>query len=300
MKSRIVLSVIIIAVLAAVPVTASKVNRLDLEASHIVVGEVAAVEGYFGLNENGDRLIFSRVTLKAEKWLKGRAESLVSFSVEGGVVGDLGLMVSESPVFEKGEKVKAYLKRGPKGFDLLDKQEAGQKAKKPRPPATCCSTFAHWPTTTVPYLLNTVNNDGNLDTQVQGAVRDGLMAWNVINWRYDGGTTTTRVAYNGMNEIFFAAASSGNAIAVTYTWYSTSTKLISEFDMKFYDKAWLFFASGCQGGFNIDNITTHESGHAIGLNHNSCTSSIMYPYASYCASNTPSNADGACVLALYK
>lgn len=65
-------------------------------------------------------------------------------------------------------------------------------------------------------------------------------------------------------------------------------------------KAWIFFALGCLGGFNIDNITTYESGHAIGLNHNSCTTSIMYPYASYCANNKVSNDDTACVQGLYK
>lgn len=303
MRSRIVLSAIIIVALAAMPMTASKVDRLDLESTHIALGEVASVDGYFGVNEDGDRIIFSRVSLKVDEWLKGKPEAAVVFAVEGGVVGDMGLMVSDSPVFKKGDKVKAYLKRTPRGFELLEKQEAGRKAKKPRPPQpppTCCATFAHWPTTTVPYLLNTVNNDGNTQAQVEGAIASGLRAWNAIGWRYDGGTTTTQVALNGLNEIFFANAAKGGAIAVTYTWYNTSTLLIVEFDMKFYDKAWVFFESGCQGGFYIDTITTHESGHAIGLNHNNCTTSIMYPYASYCAHNSVSGDDAACVLALYK
>jgi hypothetical protein len=301
MRSRIVISAVIIAALAAVPMPGSKVDRLDLESTHIAVGEVTAVDGNFGLNEAGEQLIFSRISLRVEKWLKGSPEAAVAFSVEGGVVGDLGLMVSDSPVFEKGEKIKAYLKKTPKGFELLDKQEVGQKAKKPRPPEppACCATFAHWPTTAVPYLLNTGNDDGNTQAQVEGAVASGLRAWSVINWQFGGGTTTTRVALNGLNEIFFADESKGSAIAVTYTWYNTSTRHISEFDMKFYDKAWLFFAFGCQGGFNIDNITTHESGHAIGLNHNSCTTSIMYPYASYCANNKVSSDDMACVHGLY-
>lgn len=299
MKSRIVLAVIIVAALAVVPTTASKVDRIDLEATHIAVGEVASVDGYFGVNEAGDQLIFSRVTFRVEQWLKGRAEASVVFSVEGGVVGNLGLMVSDSPVFQKGEKIKAYLKKTLKGYEFLEKQEAGRKAKPPKPGA-CCATFAHWPSATVPYVLNTTNNDGNSQDQVQGAVASGLQAWNMIGWRFDGETSSARVALNGLNEIFFANESKGSAIAVTYTWYNMSTKHISEFDMKFYDRAWTFFASGCQGGFFIQNITTHESGHAIGLDHNSCTTSIMYPYASYCANNTVSQADIACAAGLYR
>ncbi len=188
MKSRIVISVVVIAALAAVPMTASKVDRLDLESTHIAVGEIAMVEGYFGLNEAGEQLIFSRVSLRVEKWLKGMPEAAVAFSVEGGVVGNLGLMVSDSPAFHKGERIKAYLKKTAKGFELLEKQDAGRKAKKPRPPQppTCCATFAHWPTATVPYLLNTVNNDGNSQAQVEGAVASGLRAWNVISWQSGG------------------------------------------------------------------------------------------------------------------
>ena len=134
MKSRIVISVVIIAVLAAVPMRASKVDRLDRESTHIAVGEIAMVEGYFGRSEAGEQLIFSRISLRVEKWLKGMPEAAVAFSVEGGVVGNLGLMVSDSPAFIQGEKIKAYLKKTAKGFELLEKQEAGQKAKKPRPP----------------------------------------------------------------------------------------------------------------------------------------------------------------------
>lgn len=301
MKLRIIVLVVIVAALAAVPTTASKVDPLDLEATHIAVGDVTSVDGYFGANETGDQLIFSRVSLKVERWLKGGNESAIAFSVEGGVVGNLGLMVSDSPVFMKGEKIKAYLKKTPKGFELLEKQEAGRKVKPSKPqPGTCCATFAHWPSTSVSYILNTTNNDGNADDSVKNAVSRGLGAWPVIQWSYIGGTSTTRVAQNGLNEIFFANEAKGSAIAVTYTWYNTSTKHISEFDMKFYDRAWVFFAAGCQGGFNIDNITTHESGHGIGLSHNSCTTSIMYPYASYCANNSVTPADAACVTGLYR
>lgn len=301
MKLRIIVLAAIVAALAAVPTTASKVDPLDLEATHIAVGEVASVDGYFGANDAGDQLIFSRVFLKVERWLKGGTESAIAFSVEGGVVGDLGLMVSDSPVFKKGERIKAYLKKTPKGFELLEKQEAGRKVKPPKPqPEACCATFAHWPSTIVPYILNTTNNDGNADEAVKSAVSKGLGAWPVIQWSYGGGTSTTRVAQNGLNEIFFAAETKGSAIAVTYTWYNTATKHISEFDMKFYDRAWVFFTAGCQGGFYIGNITTHESGHGIGLSHNSCTTSIMYPYASYCANNSVSSADSACVTGLYR
>ena len=66
---------------------------------------------------------------------------------------------------------------------------------------------------------------------------------------------------------------------------------------------WPFFSrnggESCSGGFFYQTIATHEFGHAVGIDHNRCADSIMYPYASYCETNTLTAADLACLAKLY-
>ena len=83
MKARHVLLVLVLLLLASFPGQAAKVNRADLEATHILLGKVDAVESFFGVNERGDQIILSRVRVKASKWIKGDPSGVVEFIVEG-------------------------------------------------------------------------------------------------------------------------------------------------------------------------------------------------------------------------
>ena len=117
-------------------------------------------------------------------------------------------------------------------------------------------------------------------------------------------TTQTKVRQDYQNIVFFRKAKGGRTIAVTYIWYSRTTGIIIEFDMLFYD-GWKYFSfdenctSACNGGFYLSAIAAHEFGHAIGLDHNDCISSIMYPYADYCDINLVQNIDKNCADTIY-
>jgi len=106
------------------------------------------------------------------------------------------------------------------------------------------------------------------------------------------------------NTVFFRKAKGGRTIAVTYIWYIRTTGIIIEFDMLFYD-GWKYFSfdgscsSARNGGFYLSVIAAHEFGHAIGLDHNGCTDSIMYPYADYCDTNLVQNIDKDCADTIY-
>lgn len=148
--------VLVFIFLLTFPGQADKQIKEPYETTHILLGEVVEVEGYYDYNEHGDYLIFSRVTVRVDKELKGQAEKFISFSVEGGEVGELGLRVSTSPVFKKGQVHKLYLKKQNAVYKLIKQEKIKPQAQ---PQTECCAIFARWPSNTTAFYLNPKCND---------------------------------------------------------------------------------------------------------------------------------------------
>ncbi len=85
---------------------------------------------------------------------------------------------------------------------------------------------------------------------------------------------------------FFRNASSGNAIATTYSWWDNNGDLLDS-DIVFWDASFTFFSgtSGCGGtnGAYIEDIATHEFGHALGLGHSDIAGATMFPSYPLCS-----------------
>ena len=79
------------------------------KAQKIVVAKVVAVESAFGVNDHGDQLILSHVTLQVEETLKGPHLDAMAMTIEGGTVGGLTLKVSDMPVLQRGERAVMFL-----------------------------------------------------------------------------------------------------------------------------------------------------------------------------------------------
>lgn len=162
-----------------------------------------------------------------------------------------------------------------------------------------------WAQSPVPYYINPANMD--LPTAaIEPAIRAGADAWRLqsgasFSFAFAGYSTQTITTNDSINLIVFRNASSGSAIATTYTWFS-GNRLI-EADMVFWDAGFQFFTgtSGCSNGFYIEDVATHEFGHALGLGHSDVTGATMYPSISYCSqeSRTLAADDIAAVLSLY-
>jgi hypothetical protein len=84
-------------------------------AQVVVVATVADVQSAFAVNQFGDQLIVSNVTVQVEETLKGRAAGQVSMAIEGGTVGDITLRVSDMPSMSRGERAVLFLDETPAG-----------------------------------------------------------------------------------------------------------------------------------------------------------------------------------------
>jgi len=145
-----------------------------------------------------------------------------------------------------------------------------------------------WGTRQVNYYINPVNLDVS-ESAAEAAVQTGMAAWTSqsnanFSFYYMGRTSGASLANNGKNEIFFRNASNGSVIASTYWWYNGSYQLIDA-DIVFYDGGFTFFTgtSGCSGGFYIEDVTTHEAGHALGLGHSGVSGATMLPSMGSCS-----------------
>lgn len=98
------------------------------------------------------------------------------------------------------------------------------------------------------------------------------------------GGTATGPSQNGVSEIGWVRIVPKNVLAATWTWVDQSNTII-EADL-FFNTSWTWNVfSGCPttatGEFDIQDIATHEMGHALGLSHYSDTDAqaTMYPSA---------------------
>lgn len=308
MKRCVVGAVLVLVLLVSFNGFADRFDRRSEEATHVLVGKVLRVDSFFAMNRWGDTLIRSEVRIQVEQALKGSLDNAILFTVDGGTVGDVTLKVSDIPLFEAEQTKKIYLQKIGNFFEYRDSENVTEApAVEAVVPAKagdkCCDTFAAWPNKNAVFFINPSNADVNVPCTVND-IRAAAQAWNAVcgmKLNYGGTSAVATTNPSDQNVIFFRNDSSGSTIAVTYIWYNK--KKITAFDTIFYDGAWKFFSKQCgavcSSGFFLQTIATHELGHAIGLDHNNCASSMMNPYASYCANNQLTTEDIACARTLY-
>ena len=86
-------------------------------AQIVAVASVADVTSWFAVNQYGDQLIVSKVTLNLEERLKGNvaAPGILDMQIEGGTVGNITLRVSDLPSLKAGERAVVFLEYTPSG-----------------------------------------------------------------------------------------------------------------------------------------------------------------------------------------
>ncbi|MBC7692728.1 MAG: carboxypeptidase regulatory-like domain-containing protein [Methylotenera sp.] len=176
------------------------------------------------------------------------------------------------------------------------------------------SAFAYTPTLTtggaqvkwsgrarIPFAGNPANRSGIDPDSFFQAVVHGLQRWQSAS----GGATTfdywqgtdpkvylPNSEYNGLSSIYFASNSGthlpSNVLGLTQVWYNTTTGQVIETDIVLNDKSYRFTTDprdtsgygtirpGADGrNVFIENVLTHEMGHAFGLSHSGGLQSTM-------------------------
>ena len=149
------------------------------------------------------------------------------------------------------------------------------------------STFGKWGTLSVSFYVNPANRDVSQNAAIS-ALQTGMNVWNsqsgtAFRFNYAGQVSTTTVGNNRKNVILFRNTTNGGAIASTYVW--SSNGYLVDADMILWDGGWKFFtgSGGCSSGAYVEDIASHELGHAMGLRHSAVTDATMYYRYSRCS-----------------
>jgi len=143
---------------------------------------------------------------------------------------------------------------------------------KPAPTTPTCYKLMgiKWRNLPVSYTINTIKYEGLSPEQLKSTLSTSAETWDSATKKelFSNSYTTGDVTFgilDGKNAIVFGPYSESNVIAVTSVWYSSRTKEIVEFDMLFDDEWAWGDATDDQSLMDLQNIATHEFGHAAGL-----------------------------------
>lgn len=151
-------------------------------------------------------------------------------------------------------------------------------------------TKVRWKLLPVNYVINPTNPQ-DLSTDFIGQViLASSETWDSVTSKelafntYEIDYTASYGVQDYKNSITFGNYPTEGVIAVTTVWYNIITNEIVEFDMMF-DTDWIWGDATLDPTvMDLQNIATHEFGHAFGLGDvysSSCTEVTMYGYSDY-------------------
>ncbi|MEM5874456.1 MAG: matrixin family metalloprotease [Candidatus Aenigmatarchaeota archaeon] len=179
-------------------------------------------------------------------------------------------------------------------IEFIHWKKGAVKGQAKSPSNTCYKfltpTKVRWKILPVNYVINPINPQGLSTDFIGQAILTSAETWDTVTSKeltsntYEIDYTASYGVQDYKNSIVFGNYPTENVIAVTTVWYIPSTKEVVEFDMMF-DTDWVWGdATFDPTVMDLQNIATHEFGHAFGLGDvysSSCTEVTMYGYSDY-------------------
>ncbi|RPH56019.1 hypothetical protein EHM82_04165 [bacterium] len=141
------------------------------------------------------------------------------------------------------------------------------------------------------FFLNNSNGPGCClsASQQSSQILSGINAWAIAS--HGGSTTRSGAKRDGVNVISWGKLG-GNTLGVT-NYISTDTSQsqvcngnliyrFEEVDVRFNNAFTWQTSSTCTTGFDLEGVSTHEFGHAVGLGHTNVQGATMYPSVAAC------------------
>ena len=270
-----------------------------IEPPLVVRGRVVQTVSFWNSDHS---LIESRSTLVVESSLSGTlaaipTQQVMVYTMGGELPDGMGMLVSDAPMLQQGEEVELSLRRSAQdlsGYEIA----GGESGKILLQPAPSDSSSARqyvynnykWPTSAVRYYINANTQQAGGDNGSQddflAAIRRAANTWTYapeadISFTYAGPTASTKVGFNGANEIVFVndgvvdGTGNNRPLATALVFYMKST--IVETDIKIND-AYTWYAAGdlSPAKFDLQSVVLHELGHWLGLGHDNDDRAVMY------------------------
>lgn len=174
--------------------------------------------------------------------------------------------------------------------DFIHYAKPASPGKAPKTESCYKLMGVKWGSLPVNYVINPTNTDGLSESFVTGAVSASTETWDAVTSKElmnDNYTIDPLAQYgvqNYQNAVVFGDYPNNNVIAITSVWYTPRGRQIVEFDILFNTRFDWGDASINPAVMDLQNIATHELGHAVGLNDiysTTCAEVTMYGYSDY-------------------
>ncbi|NYT17304.1 MAG: matrixin family metalloprotease [Methanomicrobiales archaeon] len=226
--------------------------------------------------------------------ISGIAILLCIIAVSGSMViplSDTGKEHSQAPEYSPAIDENYNLER----IDFIHYAKPTGSPGKPAKSPTCYKLMGvSWKSLPVSYVINTTNGGGLTESFVGTAMTTGAETWDGQTSKelFSNSVAIDNNARYGIqdfkNVIAFGTEDADgnplpeNVIAVTSVWWNPRGRQIVEFDMVFNNK-WSWGDAGEEGYvMDVQNIATHEMGHAVGLADiytTTCSAVTMFGYS---------------------
>ena len=138
----------------------------------------------------------------------------------------------------------------------------------------------------VPYRVNFTLSADIADGPCLAAIHAGFQSWTEVScsymtWRDEGRTNNTGWGVDDQENVVSWRESSWDdssaALAITSNIFDFRGFIDTDIKYNGFNHSWAIIGSGNARGVDVESVTAHEVGHAVGLDHSNISGATMWP-----------------------